>query len=113
MSLNCIRPRSLLAGHLVHHPGEAIDVLDQHCATLSLYDAQPRQPVELSCDGLAMRAYAACDLGMGRRRINAGRIAVLRGQFGKPQEFRLDAIADGKCTELVHARRERSYLVTN
>ena len=50
---------------------------------------------------------------MGWRRANAGRFAFLRRHFREPQELCLDAIADGKSTELVHARRQRLILVTN
>ena len=60
----------------MNHLGQAIHVLDQKRATLALDKADARQAIELSGHGLTVRADAACDLHMGRRRNDRARLCL-------------------------------------
>jgi len=60
----------------VNHFGEPLDVFDQKRTSLPLDETDARQAGELARDRLAMGADAARDLGMGRRRCDACRLAA-------------------------------------
>src|SRR5262245_63384375 len=65
----------LFAGHLVKHGRQSVKIPDNERSALALYDADPRKAIELAGHRLAVRADAACDLGVGGRRVKPGPLA--------------------------------------
>lgn len=74
---NPVKDRGLFASHGANHLGEALDLFDQECVSLPLDETDARQTGKFTRDSLAMGADAARNLGMGRRRRDACRLASL------------------------------------
>src|SRR5215813_9800610 len=100
----------LFAGHLVQHCRQSIEIADEKCSTPAHYNANFCQPIELTSHGLTMSADAACDFGVGWRRLDTGALALARCEARQAQQFGLDAVVDSKCTKFVDALRQASRI---
>src|SRR5512144_3454900 len=89
----------LLARHLVKHGGQAIEIADDERPVLALDDADAGEAIELAGHRLAVRADAACDLGVGWRRSKPRPLPLARREARQAQELGMDAIVDGKRAE--------------
>src|SRR5258707_1193541 len=101
---------ALFAGHLLKHGRQPVEIPDDERSALALDDADARKAIELARHRLAVRAYAACDLGVGRRRVKPRPLAFARREARKAQQLGMDAIIDGKRAEFVDAFGQRANI---